>query len=92
MLSSAAQSNHGHSLCVRTAARLGCSSQPSCDLRTILRQFLLKASKSVLYSFAAAILAGDSKLGSPIIEMTEMRMDSTVWMGSQRSLADSYPY
>ena len=35
--------------------------------------------------FAASRLAGDSSLGSEIIEITEIRIDSTVWIGSQRS-------
>ena len=41
---------------------------------------------------AASRLAGLSSFGDAIIEMTEIRIDSTVWIGSHRSLADSYPY
>lgn len=41
---------------------------------------------------AASTFAGDSKLGSASMEITEMRMVSTVWTGSQRSAAFSYPY
>ena len=62
---------------------------PSCDLRTIFCTRFLYAAGSSRRSFAASMLAGDSSFGVDIIEMTETRMDSTVWMGSQRSAADS---
>ena len=38
---------------------------------------------------AASIFAGESVLGLASMETTESRIDSTVWMGNQRSLADS---
>jgi len=38
---------------------------------------------------AASRLAGDSSFGSESMEMTLMRMVSTVWMGNHRSLAFS---
>ena len=40
---------------------------------------------------AASIFAGDSVFGSASIEMTEIKIDSAVWIGRQRSAADSYP-
>ena len=41
---------------------------------------------------AASTLAGDSSLGSASMEMTETRIVSTVWIGSHRSDAFSYPH
>ena len=55
-------------------------------LRASLRTLLLKALRSERHSFAASIFAGDSSLGSESMEMTEITIDSTVWIGSHRSL------
>ena len=41
---------------------------------------------------AASTFAGDSSFGSASIEMTLIRIVSTVWTGSHRSEACSYPY
>ncbi len=38
---------------------------------------------------AASTLAGDSSLGSDIMEITLIKIVSTVWIGSQRSEACS---
>ena len=38
---------------------------------------------------AESTLADDSSLGLDNIEITETKMDSTVWTGNQRSAADS---
>ena len=40
---------------------------------------------------AASTLAGDSSFGSVIIDITLIRIDSTVWIGSHLSDAVSYP-
>ena len=56
------------------------------------RTFFLKAAGSSLNSFAASRLAGESAFGVESIEMTESSIDCTVWIGSHRSDACSYPY
>ena len=63
--------------------------QPSCERRTHRITFLTNAGLSSRHILAASRLAGDSSLGDEIIERTEIRIDSTVCIGSQRSLADS---
>ena len=53
------------------------------------KMFYLNSGQACLHSLAASTLAGLSSLGSASIEMTEIRMVSTVWIGNQRSLAFS---
>ena len=45
-----------------------------------------------LHCFAASTFAGDSSFGSASIEITDIIIVSTVWTGSQRSEAFSYPH
>lgn len=57
--------------------------------RTHLATFLLNSGKFSRHSLAASTLAGLWSLGSASIEMTEIIIVSTVWMGNHRSQAFS---
>lgn len=57
--------------------------------RTHLATFLLNSGKFSRHSLAASTLAGLWSFGSASIEMTEIMIVSTVWMGNHRSQAFS---
>src|SRR3989338_11609340 len=50
---------------------------------------LKKAALSLRHSTEAVTLAGEEKLGSPSMEMTLSRMESTLWVGRHRSSGSS---
>lgn len=54
--------------------------------------FLLNSGYDSLHSLAASTLAGDSSFGSASIDITEIKIVSTVCTGNQRSEAFSYPH
>lgn len=66
--------------------------QSSWLFRTQRATFRLNSGYDSLHSLAASTLAGDSSFGSASIDITDIKIVSTVCTGNQRSDAFSYPH